>query len=72
MSPPNHCAPTELWNLKSLVSMNISSLRDASAADQKKEHAHCPDNLMSAGAVIALFPKLGLNQTSSKLAASAA
>jgi len=30
MSPPNHCAPTELWNLKNLVSINISSLRDVS------------------------------------------
>ena len=28
MSPQTHCAPTELRNLKHLVSINISSLRD--------------------------------------------
>jgi len=28
MSPPNHCAPTELWNLERLVPIDISSLRD--------------------------------------------
>jgi hypothetical protein len=30
MSRLNHCAPTELWYLESVVSINISSLRDVS------------------------------------------